>query len=71
MILSAGCLIDDCDSEGMLWPMTMRLFISNCHNMLLSAGCLSDDCDSGSIMANEYENMCSSRRGLNVCALKY
>ena len=39
------------------WPMTMRLFISNCHNMLLSAGCSIDDYDSGSIMANEYENV--------------
>ena len=55
MILSAVCLIDDCDSEGMLWPMNMRLFISYCYDVILSTGCSIDDRDSGSVMANDYE----------------
>ena len=42
MILLAGCSKDDCDS-GELWPVNMKLFISNCHAVILSAGCSEDD----------------------------
>ena len=46
VILSAGCSIDDRDSE-VLWPMKLNFFISNCYEVILSAGCSIDDRDSG------------------------
>ena len=41
-----------------LWPMNMRLLVSNFHDMVLSVGCLIDDRDCRSVMSNEYEIAC-------------
>ena len=37
-----------------LWPMNIRLSISNCLDMILSADCSIDDRDGERVMANKY-----------------